>query len=192
MTGITSINIPASVETMGNNPFMYCESLTTITVDSANTNYHVTNNCLIDTLNKIIIIGSSYLNIPSNSSEVTTIGYGAFAKMSGGTTLKIPTNIVTIGECAFKYCTSIVSVELPVAITIQSSAFSDCTSLTTIYYAGTQTEWNENVTLDTNYNAIFTHATVYYYSENEPTTTGNYWRYDDETGEPTAWTTTGE
>lgn len=46
-----NINIPANVKTIDYNPFLSC-ALTSIMINSENTNFHVANNCLIDTINK--------------------------------------------------------------------------------------------------------------------------------------------
>lgn len=134
-----------------------------------------------------IIAGVNYSNIPSNSGEVTNIGWGAFVKTSGGTTLKIPINITEIDFYAFSKCSSIVSVELLVAIDIRSAVFSDCTNLTTIYYAGTQENCDVDVNIYTAYNDPLMSSTTYFYSETELTTEDNYWHYVD--GAPADWTT---
>ena len=67
---------------------------------------------------------------------------------------------------------------------IDSSAFYGCTSLTTVYYGGTEEDWNAKITIGS-YNSKLTSATRYYYSKTEPTTVGNYWHYVD--GVPTVW-----
>lgn len=189
MTGLTSVNIPASVETIGDNPFMWCENLTTITLDSKNTNFEIINSCLVDIVNKQIIIDLDYSNIPTNSEKVTTIGTYVFASLTGATNLKIPNNITKLDEGAFAYCEKIISVEIPVGLTeIIAYSFSGCSSLTTVYYGGKQSQWTA-IEIDSN-NGELTDATIYYYSETQPTTTGNYWHYDDENGAPTIWTTT--
>lgn len=56
-----------------------------------------------------------------------------------------------------------------------------CTKFKTLYYMGTAEDWKAVDKGDTDF---FT-ATVYFYSESAPTTSGYYWHYVD--GEPTAW-----
>lgn len=57
--------------------------------------------------------------------------------------------------------------------------------MSTVYYSGaSQSDWSENVTLDTENNTTLTNSTRYYYSENEPTTTGKYWHYVDSVATP--------
>ncbi len=187
-TGLTSVNIPASVEAIGDNPFVFCENLNAITVNSESTNFQMINNCLIDIVNKQIIIGLDYSNIPTDSEKVTKIGNSAFANLTGVAHLKIPSNITSIGDAAFEFCGDIVSVEIPIELTeIIKYAFDSCEKLTTVYYVGTQSEW-EAITIAVSGNSEIINATRYYYSENEPTTTGNYWHYVE--GVPTAWETT--
>jgi hypothetical protein len=53
-----------------------------------------------------------------------------------------------------------------------------------VYYKGTASEWTE-ISIGSN-NSKLINATRYYYSESEPTTTGNFWHYDTD-GNPVAW-----
>ena len=69
-------------------------------------------------------------------------------------------------------------------IAIGIHAFAYCYNLTNIYYAATATKWND-ITIGSD-NTVFTDATRYYYSETEPTASGNYWHYD-ENGEISVW-----
>jgi hypothetical protein len=59
-----------------------------------------------------------------------------------------------------------------------------CDNINTVYYTGTAVEWNE-ISIDSNGNYPLISASRYYYSESEPTTSGNYWHYVD--GVPTKW-----
>jgi hypothetical protein len=66
---------------------------------------------------------------------------------------------------------------------IGNYAFYNCSSLKNVYYKGTASDWAK-IAIG-GYNSTLTDTTRYYYSETEPTTTGNYWHYVD--GVPTAW-----
>ena len=88
------------------------------------------------------------------------------------------------------------SVILPTSIKkVRKNAFEGCTKLTTVYYYGTAQEWEgvelvgtevikDKETLDFISNLLES-CTVYFYSENEPTSAGNYWHLVD--GKPTKW-----
>ena len=89
----------------------------------------------------------------------------------------------TIGR-NLKY-SSIKSIVIPVSVTkIESGVFSNTTEFTTVFYMGTAQEWN-NITIESEENTYLLEATRYYYSETEPTDSGNYWHYVD--GVPTIW-----
>jgi hypothetical protein len=62
--------------------------------------------------------------------------------------------------------------------------FDVCTSLTNVYYQGTAVDWERisNSADDENY---LMDATLYYFSETQPTIAGNYWHYVE--GVPTVW-----
>lgn len=67
---------------------------------------------------------------------------------------------------------------------IERQAFERCTALTSVYYEGTQAEWANISIRECNDNLII--ATRYYYSESQPTESGNYWHYD-ESGNIAVW-----
>lgn len=97
------------------------------------------------------------------------------------------TDGVTISSNALRNCNKLTSVVIPKGVTyIYDYAFYG-TSLSDVYFAGTPKDF-ESFTCSSYGNSLFTSAKKYYYSETEPTDTGNkYWHYVDD--EPTPWTT---
>ena len=126
-----------------------------------------------------IIIPAEYEGLP-----VTSIGEYAFRNCSSLTSVEVPDSVTSIGYEAFWYCSGLTSVVIGDSVTtIGSYAFSGCRNLTSVYYKGPANWWREISVGQSN--DYLSYATHYYYSESEPTTAGNYWRYVD--GVPTAW-----
>ena len=64
---------------------------------------------------------------------LTKLSVRAFSKCTNLWKIKIPENVLTIGECAFEYCTSLTSVTIGNSVTsIGWYAFENCTSLTSV------------------------------------------------------------
>ena len=87
----------------------------------------------------------SKVDIPAElgGKPVTEIGEFAFADYSGLTKATIPEGVTSIGEGAFWYCSSLTEVTIPKSVTsIGEWAFRDCGALATVYYGGTQEDWD--------------------------------------------------
>ena len=75
--------------------------------------------------------------------SVETIGISAFGFCSNLTKVTIPEGVTSIGEYAFAYCSSLTEVTIPKSVTsIEYFAFGDCGALATVYYGGTQEDWD--------------------------------------------------
>ena len=97
------------------------------------------------------------------------------------TTLIIPDGVANIGNI-YLYIYSVSSVIIPQSVVqINSSAFYS--TLRRVYYCGTSEEWmkvqNDCANVST--------ATIYYYSETQPTESGHYWHYDTDGVTPIVW-----
>ncbi|MBR1984104.1 MAG: leucine-rich repeat protein, partial [Clostridia bacterium] len=67
------------------------------------------------------------------TNSVTSIGYYAFHKCTGLTSITIPDSVTSIGLSAFSGSTGLTTITIPNSVTsIDSHAFSGCTGLTTI------------------------------------------------------------
>ena len=65
--------------------------------------------------------------------SVTSIGYGAFGRCSGLTSVTIPNSVTSIGGDAFYYCSGLTSVTIPNSVTsIGDDAFGYCSGLTSV------------------------------------------------------------
>ena len=131
-TGLTSLDIPANTTTIGVNAFINCTGLNTITVDSGNTAYSGTGNCLIRKSDRVLIKGSNNSIIPSDGT-VTNIGFGAFRGHTLLTSITIPNDITLMSEYAFAASgVTNFTFEANSQLTqIDSYAFGDC-PMTTI------------------------------------------------------------
>ena len=187
-TSLKSAVIPDSVTTIGQGAFQMCTSLWSVVIGDGVTTIGVYafNSCT--SLSSVVIPDS-----------VTSIGYGAFQMCRNLTSVVIGDSVTTIGASAFEYCDSLTSVVIPDSVTtiggyafrdcgslksvvigdsvttIGEDVFKKCYSLTKVYYKGTAADWAEIFFYDANEGLAS--ATRYYYSETQPTASGNYWHY---------------
>ena len=132
---LTSITIPNSVTTIGEKAFYNCKSLTSIIVDENNKNYSSLDGVLFNKDKTTLICypagktNTSY-TIPNS---VTSIGNYAFRDCSSLTSITIPDSVTSIGNYAFHDCTRLTSITIPDSVTsISSFTFYGCSSLTSI------------------------------------------------------------
>ena len=117
-TALTSIEIPASVETIGASAFKGCSKLATVTFEKGS---------------QLKAIGGGYYSSHYNY-------YGAFSDCTALTSIEIPASVETIESAAFKGCSSLATVTFENGSQLKtigggsysSGAFSDCTALTSI------------------------------------------------------------
>ncbi len=129
---LASVTIPDGVTSIGDCAFDCCYSLENIVVSSGNKVYHSTNNCLIETSTKTLILGCKNSVIPTDGS-VTSIGDSAFCGCDSITSIIIPEGVTSIGDNAFTYCFSLVSITIPDSVTsIGDWVFAYCSSLVSI------------------------------------------------------------
>ena len=126
---LKSITIPVSVTSIGVLAFGDCSGLESIVVSSGNTKYHSSNNCLIETASKTMVLGCKNSVIPMDGS-VMSIGDYAFSGCINLKSITMPDNLVSIGICAFFDCSSLTSISIPDSVTsIGHSAFYGCNNL---------------------------------------------------------------
>ena len=177
-SSLINIKIPSNVTSIGDEAFSGCANLRSVTFGE--------NSQLTSISGSAFRQCSSLINIkiPSN---VTSIGDEAFLDCGSLTSVIFEENsrLTSIGGSAFFNCRSLTNIEIPSGVTsIGDEAFKDCCNLTTVYYHGaSETEWNE-INIDS-YNSELISATRYYYSEEKPTTEGNYWHYVNDI--PSKW-----
>ena len=176
---LTSVEIPDSVTSIGEKAFSNCSSLTF--QEYGNCQYLGNEENPYFALIQATNTNYSAYTIHENTKVIAAKSFYNCARMSS---IVIPDSVTSIGEAAFHSCESLTSVVIPDSVTsIGGSAFAWCDSLTSVYYNGIESEWAA-ISISGG-NSSLTNATKYYYSETEPTSSGNYWHYVD--GVPTKW-----
>ena len=164
-TALTSIEIPASVETIGASAFKGCSKLATVTFEKesqlktigggySEPNYYgVFSDCTaltsieipasVETIEAAAFKGCTKLATVKfdKESRLKTIAPGSFYRCPI-TTIDIPASVQTIGEAAFQECTKLATVKFEAGSLLETlegysgslyyGAFYGCTSLTSI------------------------------------------------------------
>ncbi len=121
--GLTSITIPNSVTTIGEFAFCGCYSIRSITIPNSVTSIGKSAFTFCKELQTVIL-----------SNGLTTIEYDLFSDCVKLTSVTIPNSVTTIKIGAFQGCKKLVSIEIPNNVTsIGYMAFGDCPDLTDVY-----------------------------------------------------------
>ena len=130
-SGLTSVTIPYTITSIGNDVFSGCREIVSVKVESGNVTYDSREDCnaIIETSTNTLIAGCKSTFIPNS---VTRIGNFAFYRCIGLTSITIPNSVTTIGECAFG-ATGLAAVEIPNSVTsIGDFAFGACGYLASV------------------------------------------------------------
>ncbi len=170
-SSLTSVTIPAGVTSIGDAAFSDCSSLTSVTIPAGVTSIGGYAFCDCSSLASVTI-----------PAGVTSISIGAFYGCSSLTSVTIPAGVTSIGNAAFSDCSSLTSVTIPAGVTsIGGSAFEDCSSLKTVYYTGSESEW-DSISIKGSYNGCLTNASIIFNyvpgSSEVPTTYKHFGKID--------------
>lgn len=128
-TKLTSLKIPASVINIGDLAFCFEGALTSIVVDERNPVYDSRNRCnaLIKTATNTLITGCVNTIIPGT---VTSLADNAFEGCVLLKQITIPSSVKRIGRAAFSTCVKLESISIPNGVEqIGGHAFDYCQSL---------------------------------------------------------------
>lgn len=127
--GLSSVQLPSTLREIGESAFEKCSALTSIDLPNG-----------LKTIGSQAFLQSGLTSLTLPDS-VTSVGSQAFFECRSLVSAKLSSGMTTIPSQMFQRCTSLRTVTIPASIkSIDSTAFGSC-DLTTIYYGGTQAQW---------------------------------------------------
>lgn len=186
---IISVTIPNSVTSIANGALSGCSSLEALTTPfvggSASSNTFLG---YIFGAPSIADMSSNPSNYVPNSLQTIIVTCGssipsyAFYNCSGLTSITIPNDVISIGECAFWGCSGLTSITIPSSVTsIGSSAFQHCRSMTKIYIPSSVTTISASSSSYSPFYGWDSSAIIYCGAASKPSGWGTYWNYYNST-----------
>ena len=146
---LEEITLPDSVTFIGDRVFSGCNSLTSITIPNS-----------VTIIGENAFLGCNSLTSITIPNSVTIIGENAFSGCSGLTSITIDDSVTSIGGGAFSGCNSLTSIVIPSGVTgVIYATFGGCSSLETVYYRGSEEEWDK-IEIDHNTNEDLLNAKI--------------------------------
>lgn len=182
-SSLISVTIPDSVIYIGRFAFDGCSSLISITIPDSvkyigacafdKTGYYNDNS---NWENGVLYIGNFLIEAREYyfddyyllgnyviKSGTKAICDGAFINCSSLTSITIPNGVTKIGYNTFFRCDHLTSITIPNSVTtIDDGAFYQCNALATVYYNGTEDDWNK-ININSFDNESLTNATRQYF-----------------------------
>ena len=155
--------------------------------------FHDNTKLSLDNLETLTITGDS----PIGYHAFQDIGRFTDASETAGVglnTIIITGNVKIIGTGAFQGCYNLQTLVIPKSVTKIGSQILSVGVIKHVFYCGTASDWRQipNVTASNNQGLFEVNTSglhfpdpKYYYSETQPSESGNFWHYVD--GVPTPW-----
>ena len=122
ITTLTKIEIPASVQKIGDHAFADCSNLTAVT-------FKEQADSKLTTIDTSAFEGCSLMKLSKLPEGLTTINASAFKDCKKISLTDLPTGLITIGNAAFENCTMLRVGELPAITALGTAAFKNCVNL---------------------------------------------------------------